>query len=89
MTIKLDKDRFHVEIQYLNKKGALDRKTFDGTRKEIHKAILSEKDLPAEEARQLLRSLNLPMGEVVLPGMPAESDFRALWDDLVFPEGTL
>jgi hypothetical protein len=71
MTLKkLGKDRFHVEIDYLNKQGTIDHKTFDGSREEIHKAIHSQKDLPTQEARQLLRSLDLPIAEIGSLGMP-------------------
>jgi hypothetical protein len=85
---KLDKNRFHVEIQYLNTKGGLDHKTFEGSREKIHKAILAQKDLPAMERRHLLRSLDMPMAEAELPAMSTESEFKDLEDlwDRAFPE---
>jgi len=61
MTLKnLGKDRFKVEIRYLNKDGKMETHAFEGTLDEIHKAINSEKDLPNVERHQLLRSLDLP-----------------------------
>ncbi len=63
MTIKkLGDGRFHAEIHYRSANGTLDHKTFEGTREEIRKAILSQKGLPAAEVDPLLRSLDLPMG---------------------------
>ena len=59
---KLGKDRFRVEIQYLNKKRSLERATFEGDREEIDKDIAARKDLPHEERQQLLRTLDLPLG---------------------------
>jgi len=86
MTIKkLGKGRFHAEIQYLNKKGGLDHKTFEGSREEIRKAILAHKDLPAEESHQLLRSLNMPMEEVGPLGKSVESEFKDLGKDFGVP----
>ena len=86
MTIeKQGNDRFHVLIQYLNKNGGLDRKTFDGSREEIHKSILAQKDLPAEERRQLFRSLDLPAAEFKTTGAPLESEFQQFWNE-EFPQ---
>ena len=65
---KRGNDSFHVEVQYLNKSGSLDHKTFDGSRAEIDKDILAQKDLPAEERGQLLRSLDLPIAEARTTG---------------------
>jgi hypothetical protein len=61
MTLQnLGNDRFKVQIQYLDKEGKLAKHKFEGTREEIHQAILAEKDLPAADREQLLRSLDLP-----------------------------
>ena len=54
------KDRFKVQIEYLNKNGQLEKHRFEGGLKELHQKIVAEKDLPATERAQLLRSLNLP-----------------------------
>jgi serine protease Do len=81
MTIKkLGEDRFHVEIQYLNEKGGLDRKTFEGSREEIRTAIDVQKDLPAVERRQLLHSLDLPTAEDGQLATRIESELKDLWD---------
>ena len=53
------KDRFKVQIQYLDKNGKLQKHAFEGTLKELRHSIVSEKDLPTSERAQLLGSLNL------------------------------
>jgi hypothetical protein len=86
MTVKkLGKDRFHVEIQYLNTKGGTDHKAFEGSCEEIHKDILAQKDLPAVERHQLLRSLDLPMDQAGSPVAQIESDLKEMWDR-TFPD---
>ena len=60
MTLKkLDNDKFRAEIQYLDKDQKLQKHSFEGTRDEIHKAILNEKDLKPNEREHLLRSMNM------------------------------
>lgn len=81
MTVKkLGKDRFQVEIRYLDKKGGIDRADFEGSREDIHKAILARKDLPAEERHELIRSLDLPMSGPASLASRIQSDFNELWD---------
>jgi membrane-associated protease RseP (regulator of RpoE activity) len=56
----IGRDRFKVQIEYLNKSGQLEKHKFEGDLKELHQKIVAEKDLPAAERAQLLRSLDLP-----------------------------
>jgi hypothetical protein len=56
---RLDNNRWRAEIEYRSKDGKKEHKTFEGTRDEIRKSIQAEKDLPANERRHLLRSLNV------------------------------
>jgi hypothetical protein len=64
MSIKnLGDHRFKAEIGYLDKDGKLVHHEFEGTRSEIHKAILGEKNLPSTEREQLFRSLDMTSGE--------------------------
>lgn len=68
MTLQnLGKDRFKVQIQYLDENGKLKKHELDGTIKELHHAILAEKDLPTAEREQLLRSLDLPYEGIEFP----------------------
>ena len=50
-----------MQIQYLDKKGQLEKHEFEGTLKELHQKIAAEKTLPSRERAQLLRSLDLPL----------------------------
>jgi membrane-associated protease RseP (regulator of RpoE activity) len=61
------KDRFSVQIEYLNKDGSLEKHRFEGTLKELKQKIEAEKDLPAQERSQLLRSLELPLLGIEIP----------------------
>jgi hypothetical protein len=64
MTLKsLGDHRFQVEIRYLGTDGKLETHKFEGTREEIHSAVMSEKDLPANERSHLLNGLDLPNRE--------------------------
>jgi hypothetical protein len=56
---KVSRDRFELEISYLNKQGKMDHRSFAGTRQEILRDIRAQKDLPSEERGQLLRALDL------------------------------
>jgi len=81
MTIKnLGDNRFKAEIQYLNKDGKMEHQEFEGTRDEIHKAILAQKDLPGNEREQLLRSLDMPGGELEIPGFHVIPGHGFTWD---------
>jgi membrane-associated protease RseP (regulator of RpoE activity) len=66
---KVGKDKFKVEIQYLDKSGKLEKHQFEGTLKDLHQKIVSEKDLPRSEREQLLRSLNLSQDEIPIPAI--------------------
>ena len=68
MTIKnLGDHQFQAEIRYLDKDGKLQTQQFKGTRAEIDKAIAAHKDLPTVERQHLLRGLDMPAGDPVLP----------------------
>jgi len=58
---RLDGKRWHAEVEFRAKDGKKERKVFEGTREELRKNIMGEKDLPANERRHLLRALNLQM----------------------------
>jgi hypothetical protein len=77
--------RYKVEIGYAAKDGKIDHRTFEGTREEIRKDILAQKDLPANERRQLLRSLDMPGGGIRLdfPGVYYTPDGNLIWE---FPD---
>lgn len=80
MTIKkLDDNRFQAQIQYLDKEGKVRRQTFEGTRDEVHKAIVAQKDLPATERQQLLRSLDMPADELEFSGVEMIPGFGLVW----------
>ena len=64
---KVGADKFHAEMQFLDKDGKIQKHVFDGSRDEIHKAIEAEKDLKPAERAHLLRSLNLHPGESPFP----------------------
>ena len=68
---RLDKNRWHAEIEYRSKDGKKEDKTFEGTRDEIHKDIQTEKNLPAEERTRLLRALDIhePILDMHIPGI--------------------
>lgn len=60
LTLKRMKDnKFHAELQYLDKEGKVQKHIFDGTRDEIRKSIHSEKDMKPAERRHLMRTLGL------------------------------
>jgi hypothetical protein len=63
----LGKGRFNVEIQYLGKDGKLEKHKFEGTKHEIRRSIVAEKDLPSAERRQLLHSLEMPYEGLGIP----------------------
>lgn len=72
---RTDDKHWHAIIDYRNKDGKKEEKSFKGTREEIRKAIEAEKDLPANERTHLLNALNMrvPSFEFYFP--PAE-----FWD---------
>jgi hypothetical protein len=70
MTLSRVSDKkWRADIDYRNKDGKKEHRTFEGTREEIRNAIREDKDLPANEQRHLLRALNLhePAFEFHLP----------------------
>jgi hypothetical protein len=81
MTIKnLGDNQFKAEIQYLDKDGKTQRQEFEGTREEVHKAIVAQKDLPDNEREHLLRSLDMPNGELVIPSLHMTPGHGFTWD---------
>ena len=77
----LGDNRYKVDIGYETEGGKIEHRTFEGTREEIHKDIMAQKDLPANEREHLLRSLDLP-GAGLRFGFPVfmMPDGRSLWD---------
>ncbi len=65
LTLKsLGKGRYSIEIGYETKDGKIKHESFEGTREDIHKRIMAHKDLPASERQHLLRTLDMPSGEL-------------------------
>jgi hypothetical protein len=60
---RLEDDRYQVEIGYKTKDGKIEHKTFEGTLDAIHRDILAQKDLPADEREHLLRALDKPLDD--------------------------
>lgn len=56
---KLKDNKFHAEVQYLDKDGKAQKHVFEGTREELRKSIRAEKDMKPIERRHLIRALNL------------------------------
>jgi hypothetical protein len=81
MTIRnLGDHRFKAEIRYLGKDGKLVSRQFEGTRDQIDKAVLAQKDLPQVERTQLLRSLNMPTRQVIFPHVYAAPGQPLSWN---------
>jgi len=86
LTLKKTGDnKFHAEVQYLDKDGKNQKHVFDGTRDEIKKSIESEKDLKPAERLHLLHSLNLTsFNDIFSPfqfyWVPDEGDFESFDD---------
>jgi membrane-associated protease RseP (regulator of RpoE activity) len=55
---RLDDKRWRAEIAYTAKDGKKENKTYEGTREEIQKDVIADKNLPANERAHLLRALN-------------------------------
>lgn len=56
---KVGKDKFHAELELLDKDGKIHQHIFDGSREEIRSAVEENKELHPAERAHLLRSLNL------------------------------
>jgi hypothetical protein len=56
---RVDGKRWRAEVDFRAKDGKTEHKSFAGTREELRRDIMGEKDLPAAERSQLLHSLNL------------------------------
>jgi hypothetical protein len=81
MTLRsLGKGRYHVDIGFETKEGKVEHRTFEGTREEIHKDIMAQKDLPDSERAHLLRALDQPNGELQVPRIYFSPDGRIQWD---------
>ncbi len=64
MTLKsLGKGRYSIEIAYEAKDGKIEHASFEGTRQDIHKRIIAQKDLPKNERQHLLRTLDVSTGD--------------------------
>ena len=50
---RLDAHRWRAEIEYRSREGKKEKKTFEGTREELRKDLLAEKDLPENERQSL------------------------------------
>lgn len=75
---KLDEKRFHASIQHTDKNGKLQKHEFEGTADEIHKQIMSDKDMLPNERTHLLRSLDLESkgsGVILIPEYDPLFDF--------------
>jgi hypothetical protein len=80
MTIKkLGDNQFKAEVQYLDKDGKMQHQEFKGTREEVHNAIVAQKDLPENEREHLLRSLDMPSGELVIPSLHVDPGHGFTW----------
>lgn len=66
------KDQYKTEIKFRDKQGKIDSRTFQGSREQIRKDIMSQTDLPKSEQRQLLGSLRLPVELEALEGSNAQ-----------------
>jgi hypothetical protein len=66
---RVDGKRWRAEVDYRAKDGKTEHKKFEGTREELRRDIMGDKDLPAAERNQLLHSLNLdrPMFDLGFP----------------------
>ncbi len=82
MTLKsLGNNRYKVEIGYEIKDGQIEHRTFEGTRAEIQRDIQAQKDMPANERGNLLRSLGMTGGDwFEFPGVYYTPDGRVIWD---------
>jgi hypothetical protein len=70
MTLKkLGDDKFHAELQHVDKQGKTHQHVFDGSREEIRAGMAADKQLQPAERAHLLRALNmhLPTDDVPLP----------------------
>jgi len=82
MTLKsLGDHRYKVDIGYETQAGKIEHRAFEGTREEIHRDIMVQKDLPINEREHLLRSLDMP-GTDFQFGFPVYTapDGRVIWD---------
>lgn len=55
---RVDNTHWRAEIEYRDKDGKKEHKSFEGTREQLRKDIRAEKDLPANERGHLLRAIN-------------------------------
>lgn len=58
---KLGGDRFRVEIGYETENGSIQHRVFEGTHEQIRQDIQAQKDLPDDERKDLLQSLDFPV----------------------------
>jgi hypothetical protein len=61
---RTDNNRFKAEIKFRDDQGKTDVRTFEGTREEIRRDILAEKQMPTSERQHLLHALNLTGNEL-------------------------
>jgi hypothetical protein len=58
-----DGDRFKAEIEFKNDKGETQKRTFEGTREEIHKQIEADKEIPEAIRKQFGHGLDFKGGK--------------------------
>lgn len=64
-------NHYRAEIRFRDAEGKVEARTFEGTREELRKSIMAEKNLPANERDHLLRALDAadqPL-DLSLPGI--------------------
>jgi hypothetical protein len=66
---KLGDNKFHAELNLVDRQGKASKHVFEGAREEIRAGVEANKDLRAAERAHVLRSLNL----------------RTIYDDSPFP----
>lgn len=75
----LGNNRYKIEIEYKAKDGKMEHRRFEGTREEIHKDIMAQKDLPDNEREHLLRSLDMPGANGPFEFPVYTRDGRVIW----------
>lgn len=80
----LGNDRYRVQIGYETEDGKIEHRTFEGTREEIRNDIVAQKDVPADEQDDLLRSLDMEDEDFApdfgVPEIYLTPDGRVIWD---------
>ncbi len=87
--VKDDDGKYRVQITYKGTDGNAINREFTGTRQEVREAIDSDKDLPKDQRRQLLRTLDDRQGfpdhdPTGFPSIPFLNEEVFQWPDLNF-----